>query len=88
MKVRWSSTYSMLDHGRELRAVCLNMLSVLPPLLTNFTVVDTFVFEIAHDERDRKKREKLLALQLTEGGFDYLSKFFMYYSFSLGLESC
>ncbi|KAJ7211844.1 hypothetical protein C8J57DRAFT_1256633 [Mycena rebaudengoi] len=41
MKVRWSSTYAMLDRGHELK-------------------------EISYDEKDREKRDKLAALQLTE----------------------
>ncbi|KAF7346742.1 putative AC transposase [Mycena sanguinolenta] len=48
MKVRWSSTYAMLDRGYELREA-----------------VDQFVSEIAANERDREKSDKLEALQLS-----------------------
>ncbi|KAJ7156688.1 hypothetical protein C8R46DRAFT_1294370 [Mycena filopes] len=58
MKVRWSSTYSMLDRGYQLKEF-----------------VDTFIFEIARDEKDREKREKLTALQLTEAKWSRIDLF-------------
>ncbi|KAJ7198443.1 hypothetical protein C8J57DRAFT_1262379 [Mycena rebaudengoi] len=48
MKVRWSTTYAMLDTRFNLKEE-----------------VDTFVFKVAMDEVG-KKRQKLMALQLTE----------------------
>jgi hypothetical protein len=37
--------------------------------------VDTFVFEIAREEKDREKRDKLTALQLTEAEWDQIDLF-------------
>jgi hypothetical protein len=37
--------------------------------------VDTFVFEIAHEEKDHEKRDKLTALQLTETEWDRIDLF-------------
>ncbi|KAJ6563197.1 hypothetical protein B0H10DRAFT_1966223 [Mycena sp. CBHHK59/15] len=37
--------------------------------------VDTFIFEIAYDEKDREKREKLTDLQLTEDEWSRIDLF-------------
>ncbi|KAJ6521455.1 hypothetical protein DFH09DRAFT_939041 [Mycena vulgaris] len=66
MKVRWSSTYAMLD-----RAYALKEISNFPSLFLRVIIhdarqdVDKFVFEIVMDEIG-EKRTKIAALQLTE----------------------
>ncbi|KAJ6559344.1 hypothetical protein B0H10DRAFT_1966971 [Mycena sp. CBHHK59/15] len=73
MKVHWSSTYTMLDCGYDLKEVMIPIIHLQCPSLSDQDV-DKFVFEIAMDETG-EKRNKLAALQLTEAEWSRVDLF-------------
>ena len=63
MKVRWSSTYLMLDRAERNRAVS-RIDCPVGVVLMGFQCIDTFIDELRWDETDGVKRDKIRALKL------------------------
>lgn len=65
MKVRWSSTYFMLDRAEKKREVRRKLKFNLIIHLWTSQCVDSFVDDLRWEERDSAKRDKLRELKLT-----------------------
>lgn len=78
MKVRWSSTFLMVNRAEKRREV--HILSLICSmngfdLIQIIQAVDVFVYEIGLQEKDLKKRAKLDALRLTDDEWANAGKF-------------
>ena len=65
MKVRWSSTYLMLDRAERNKVVSACHWQIPHDLCSPFSqFVDTFIDELRWEETDGSKRDKIRALKL------------------------
>jgi hypothetical protein len=74
MKVRWSSTYLMLDRAERNRVVSTQD-HLLRWYLCFSQLVDTFVDELRWEESDGVKREKIRELKLNKEEWEQVDAF-------------
>ena len=76
MKVRWSSTYLMLDQAEQKNEVCNKFIMSDQSWLFFFLqCVDAFVDELRWEEQDSTKRDKIRELKLTSEKWTWVNTF-------------
>ncbi len=74
MKVRWSSTYLMLDRAERNKAVSIRQF-LYDWCSLIFQSIDTFIDELRWEETDGSKRDKICALKLDTDEWQRVSLF-------------